>query len=138
MIDKTSRAKSPLYYSTNVLSWQGAIFHPCFDNHPGEFPAGAFQIWGNIQKAATNTHVARVTSILSLSKDAVLGQKGRFRDPSRFDRLSVTTLGKSAPKEKRTLPSLLLVGSDDPVYNTIMSDFPQRPRRFDGANRDTK
>jgi hypothetical protein len=36
---------------------------------------GAFQIWGNLQKAATKAEVALETSILSLSKDAVLGQK---------------------------------------------------------------
>jgi hypothetical protein len=38
----------------------------------------------------------------------------------------------------RQTPNLLLVGSGDPVYNTIMSDFSQRPRRFDGVNRDTE
>jgi hypothetical protein len=53
---------------------------------------GAFQIWGNLQKTASNTDSAPVTSILtewptsaggsaSLSKDAVLGQKTAFSRP---------------------------------------------------------
>jgi hypothetical protein len=72
--------------------------------------AGAFQFWGRIQKPAIDTTFASATSILSLSKDAVLDRKRPFRVPSRFDRLcgsiqskaedSVTITGKFAPKVK--------------------------------------
>lgn len=39
---------------------------------------------------AINVNFSPESSILILSKDAVLDQKQPFRDPSRFDRLSVT------------------------------------------------
>jgi hypothetical protein len=36
---------------------------------------GAFQNWGEFQKAASNTDVTPETSILSLARDTVLGPK---------------------------------------------------------------
>jgi hypothetical protein len=43
--------------------------------------SGAFQNWGEFQKAAINTDVTPETSILSLSKDAVLGPKMAVSTP---------------------------------------------------------
>ena len=56
-----------------------------------------------------DTNFASATSILSLSKDAILDQNGGFRDPPRFtdpagstgDKLSVTTFGRSASESER-------------------------------------
>ena len=43
---------------------------------------------------------------LSYSDALLLAKKGGFRDPSRFDRLSVTMFGKFAPKVKCIQPGL--------------------------------
>ena len=58
-------------------------------------------------------------SVLSLSKDAVLAQKGVFRDPSRFDRLSVTMF---APK-LRYAQALCEVDSSGELYYTVYQDI---------------
>jgi hypothetical protein len=81
-------------YAVSGLSWMD---HEYSTSGLGPQLVGAFQFWGNLKTAATETYVALVTSILSLSKDAILGQKRLFSRPVTLRQaLGVSSVERSA------------------------------------------